>query len=528
MAAETAGVERALGAIGTTFRLMRLYPPTHPAVVEALKQIGEAIPGVAALGTVEWKVGVTGLHWHGQHLLPRNAQIAELAGLLYARGVRAVTLNPGMAPEHVLALFQVATGTVPPDDGTLGRITLTLGRRTSARLERLRTPTPTPTPTARPGPGPDAHVVTAPPAAPSPPTAVTTEHSTAAAADALMAGKRASAAFRPDVLPVDVEVKRAVTALGNAATTEEQAAAVDKLAGLAPQLLGLHDVAIVADAIAALDRLLPTANDPKVVQAIDQAAVALSGRGLVERLVHRLGEARVPPEEREAVVTAVAALASLSMGLVLDAFIAAPVDLRAPYRGAVRKAADRALDPLQGKLADPDAQVVAAAAEFVGLTGSPQAVALLIPLLRHASEFVREAALLGLAEAGGREIARPAMPALKDESVAVRAAAVRAVAAAGDPTSSTVLIRRVEQEPDEGVQAELLRAIGRLGARDALDVPARYAEPGGVMHRRSATVRAAAVDALRHIARPEARGLLELYSKDKEPAVRKAAEAGLK
>src|SRR2546426_4729854 len=61
MAAETAGVERALGAIGTTFRLMRLYPPTHPAVVEALKQIGEAIPGLAALGTVEWKVGVTGL-----------------------------------------------------------------------------------------------------------------------------------------------------------------------------------------------------------------------------------------------------------------------------------------------------------------------------------------------------------------------------------------------------------------------------------------------------------------------------------
>src|SRR6266853_1895659 len=476
MSAETAGVERALGAIGTTFRLMRLYPQTHPAVVESLRQIGEALPGLAALGTVEWKVGVTGLHWHGQHLLPRNAQIAELAGLLYARGVRAVTLNPGMVPEHVLALFQVATGTVPPDDATLGRITLALGRRSSARLERLRTPTPASGAPAIPEPSAES----------SSPTAVTTEQSTAAAADSLMAGRRASAAFRPDVLPVDVEVKRAVTALGNATTLEEQAAAVDKLAALAPKLLGLHDVAIVADAIAALDRLLPTAKDPKVVQAIDQAAVALSEPALVERLVHRLGEARVPPEQREAVVTAVAALASLSMGLVLDAFIAAPVDLRAPYRGAVRKAADRALEPLQGKLADPDA------------------------------------------EAGGREIARPAMPALKDESVAVRAAAVRAVAAAGDSTSSTVLIRRVEQEPDEGVQAELLRAIGRLGARDALDVLARYAEPGGMMHRRSVTVRAAAVDGLRHIARPEARGLLELYSKDKEPAVRKAAEAGLK
>ncbi len=79
MAADTAGVDRALGAIGTTFRLMRLYPPSHPAVAEALRQIGEALPALAALGTVEWKVGVTGLHWHGQHLLPRNAQIAELA-----------------------------------------------------------------------------------------------------------------------------------------------------------------------------------------------------------------------------------------------------------------------------------------------------------------------------------------------------------------------------------------------------------------------------------------------------------------
>src|SRR2546429_6792424 len=352
MAAETAGVERALGAIGTTFRLMRLYPPTHPAVVEALKQIGEAIPGVAALGTVEWKVGVTGLHWHGQHLLPRNAQIAELAGLLYARGVRAVTLNPGMVPDHVLALFQVATGTVPPDDGTLGRITLTLGRRTSARLERLRTPTP----------ASGAPVIPEPAAAPSPPSAATTEQSTAAAADALMAGKRASAAFRPDVLPVDVEVKRAVAALGNATTPEEQSAAVQNLGALAPQLWGLRDVAMAADAIAALDRLLPTAKDPKLLEAIDQSALALSERALVERLVHRLGEPRVPPEEREALVAAVAALASLSMGLVLDAFLAAPVDLRAPYRGAVRKAADRALEPPQGRLPGPGPPGGAAAA----------------------------------------------------------------------------------------------------------------------------------------------------------------------
>src|SRR5438477_371961 len=400
---DTTGLDRALGAIGTTFRLTRLYPPTHPAVQEALRQVGEALPPLAAVGTVEWKVGATGLHWHGQQLLPRNTQIAELAGLLYARGVRTLTLNPGMTADHVLALLQVA-----------------------------------------------------------------------------------------------------------------------------PQLLGLREVATSADAIAALDHLLTAARDPGLLAAIDAAAVALSDRALVERMVRRLGEPHVPAEEREALVTAVGALASLSMGPVLEAFLAAPVEQRAPFRAAVRKAADRAVEVLQGRLADKDPEVVAAAAEFVGLTGSPQAVTLLVPLLHHPSEFAREAALVGLAEAGGRETARPAMPALKDESVAVRVAAARTIAAAGDPASSTVLIRRVEQEPDEGVQAELLRAIGRLGAKEALEVLARFAEPGGMMHRRSATVRAAAVEGLRHIARPEARGLLELYSKDKEPAVRKAAEAALK
>src|SRR3989441_5235625 len=190
---------------------------------------------------------------------PPRSTLFPYTTLFRSRGVRAVTLNPGMVPDHVLAVFQVATGAVPPDDATLGRIALTLGRRSSARLERLRAPTSAPGAPASPAPA-----TPEPSAPPSPATAVTTEQSTAAAADTLMAGKRASSAFRPDVLPVDVEVKRAVAALGSATTPEEQSAAVDKLAAIAPQLLGLHDVAVVAEAIAALDRLLPTAKDPKL------------------------------------------------------------------------------------------------------------------------------------------------------------------------------------------------------------------------------------------------------------------------
>src|SRR5436309_7376361 len=127
MAIDTGAVDRALGAIGTTFRLTRLYPPSHPAVLEAMRQISSCLPALAALGTVEWKIGATGLHWHGQHLVARNTQVTELAGLLYARGVRAIQVNPGVTPEQCLALFGVAIGTIGPDDASLGRITLLLG-----------------------------------------------------------------------------------------------------------------------------------------------------------------------------------------------------------------------------------------------------------------------------------------------------------------------------------------------------------------------------------------------------------------
>jgi len=101
---DTAGLERALGAIATTFRLARLYPPTHPAVVESMHQVTAALPGLAELGPVEWRITATGLQWQGQQLLAGDAQVAELAGLLYARGIRGMHVDPGLSGDHVLAL----------------------------------------------------------------------------------------------------------------------------------------------------------------------------------------------------------------------------------------------------------------------------------------------------------------------------------------------------------------------------------------------------------------------------------------
>lgn len=526
MPIDTGAVDRALGAIGTTFRLTRLYPPSHPAVLEAMRQITASLPGLAALGTVEWKIGATGLLWHGQHLLPRNTQVAELAGLLFARGIRAIQVNPGVTPEHWLGLFGVAIGNVAADDPALGRINLLLGRRASQRLSAARAvdnPTPAPPPPV-PTPAPAAPPVSAAesPAAPAP---VSKPVSKLPAET--VGPVRASVTFRPDVLPVDVEARRAVASLQSATTPDEQRAMVAQVRNLTPDLLALRDLGAIAEVIAGLDRSLSKIQDPDVQQAIGEAAGALADDAVVERMVKRLGEPRVPPAERAHIVRAVGALGAVSAGPVVDAYLHAPAELREAYRAAMRAAGERAAEVLQSRIQSKVPEVVAAAAEFLGLSGSPQAQTVLIDLTRHADERVREAALLGLAEIGGREVSRPAMPALKDESVLVRTAAARAIAAAGDAGATTVLVRRLEQEKDEGVLAALLKAIGQLGSAEALEVLARFAEPGG-RPRRTPFVRAAAIEGLARLDRQEAKALLELYSRDKEPTVKRAAEASLR
>ncbi|HKC47430.1 MAG TPA: HEAT repeat domain-containing protein [Gemmatimonadales bacterium] len=498
-------LERCLGAIGTTFRLVRYYPPTHPAVQEGLRTVAAQLPAMAAMGTVEWKVGASGMHWRGAQVLPRNAQLSELASLLFARGVRGIQVSPGVTPEHVIALYNVATGTATLDDSSLGRITLQQTRRTTA-APRLSVAQLNP---------PMAERIVPPVEGPKWPRGGGGEL------------RRATAAFRPDVLPPDVESRRLIGSLLTADSPESLLAAAERLRELVPAVLELRDIALVAELIAGLDRALPRVQDEQTVEQLGLAGEALAEKSLVDRMVYRLGEARIAPVERGFLVGAVGALAAMSVRPTLRAYLAAPAELREPYRAAIRAAADRAMEPLEEALEDGDGTIVAAAAHFMGLTGSPEAVPLLSGLMKHQTDAVREAALYALAEIGGREIARPAVAALRDLSAPVRAAAARVIGVCGDPTASDALARRLEHEEDEGVLAGMLIAIGRLAAPGALGVLAKYAEPGSFLKRRTAHLRAAAIEGIGHIHSTEARALLELYSHDKEPTVRRAAEAAL-
>jgi len=495
MGAHATAVEHALGRIGAAFRLSRLYPATHPAVAEALAQVGAALAAVNAALPVELRVLPHGAQWTGA---PQAAAgqaggpLADLGALLFTHGVRTATLGPGTTVEHVLVLFAAATGNAALDDPGLGPIALSRAARRSTQRTAI---------------DPDAG---------GPP----------AGAPEMWQRHTAGVVFRPDALPAEIAARRGIQALRAARDAAAREAAAAALAPVAAELVARRHAGLAADAILALDAARQ-AEPGQVGPALARAAAAFAGGGVAELLLERVGDPHAPPGERDLVARAVGLLADVAAGLVVDAYLAAPAEAREPFRAAIGSIGERAVAPLEPYLADARPEVAAVAAEFVGLIGGARTADLLTPRVRHPDSRVREAALLGLARVGGRPLVRTAIPALRDPSPAVRAAAARAVAAAGDLSAVDVLVRRCDEEDDEGTIAEVLRAIGTLGGPAALDALTRFAQPGTLLRRRSPFVRGAAVAALGLIPGPEARALLERYTHDREPAVRRAAQAAM-
>ncbi|HXV90727.1 MAG TPA: HEAT repeat domain-containing protein, partial [Gemmatimonadales bacterium] len=317
-----------------------------------------------------------------------------------------------------------------------------------------------------------------------------------------------------------------IQALRAARDAPAREAAAATLVPVAAELVARRHAGLVAEAIVALDAARQT-EPGQAGPTLARAAAAFADGGVGALLIERLADPHVPSAERDLVARAVGLLADVAAGLMVDAYLAAPPEGREPFRAAIRSGGERAIAPLEPYLADPRPEVAAVAAEFVGLVGGARTGDLLTPRVRHSDPRVREAALLGLARAGGRPLVRTAVPALRDASAAVRAAAAHAVAAAGDLSAVDVLVRRADEEGDEGTLAEVLRAIGTLGGPGALEALKRFAQPGTMLRRRSPFVRSAAVTALAQVPGSEARALVEHYTHDREPAVRRAAQAAM-
>ncbi len=168
--------------------------------------------------------------------------------------------------------------------------------------------------------------------------------------------------------------------------------------------------------------------------------------------------------------------------------------------------------------------VVRNVAELMGDVKIEEAVPDLARCLGHADARVRRAAAVALAKIGTAATAEPLRHALKAGDAELRALAAASIGGPGSRALAMPLVALAEDEADPGVLKESYHALGRIGTPEADTARAAAAEPGGgLLRRRPAAPRVAAVEGLRIAGGKTATAALETLAGDGDKAVREAA-----
>jgi HEAT repeat protein len=141
--------------------------------------------------------------------------------------------------------------------------------------------------------------------------------------------------------------------------------------------------------------------------------------------------------------------------------------------------------------------------------------------LAHDTPKVRREAIMALGQIGGENAGVLVPSKLSDTDPDVRKAAAMATGQLRVVRAVKPLLERLEEEPAEEVQVEILLALGRIGDPGAVTAIEKRAEPG-FFQRVPTEVRIAAYRALWWIGTPRARKLVRDAEKDKSAEVRDA------
>src|SRR5688572_745305 len=168
------------------------------------------------------------------------------------------------------------------------------------------------------------------------------------------------------------------------------------------------------------------------------------------------------------------------------------------------------------------------AAELLGEMQAREAEPQLTELLRHSDDRVRRAATSALMRLGTTRAMNAIQEALKDGAPAMRMQAAAALVARKDVKTAATLVRALEDEKDDEVQAAFLLALGKLATPDAVQrlIKAVEAERG-LFKKKSTAFRVAAVQGLGESRTPEATEALRALVSDKDGDVAASAKVAL-
>lgn len=173
--------------------------------------------------------------------------------------------------------------------------------------------------------------------------------------------------------------------------------------------------------------------------------------------------------------------------------------------------------------------VVCSAADLLGEMRVEEAEAPLSLLRQHEDDRVRRAGTGALMRLGTPRALQAIQQALTDPVAQTRMQAAAAFVTQKDVrTSVPQLLRALDVEKDDEVQAAFLSALGKLGTAEAVQRLVLTAEPKrGVFQRKATTVRVAAVNALADARTDEALAALRRLQDDRDEDVNAAVTQAL-
>src|SRR2546430_9286501 len=258
-----------------------------------------------------------------------------------------------------------------------------------------------------------------------------------------------------------------------------------------------------------------------------QYSIALK-RMYTKSLLQAIAQLASAPGHRDDALLVLRRAGEDGVEVLLDLLIAAPTIEERRGIFMALTGMKEGTDQLVHMLGHHEWFVVRNVAELAGELALDDAVPALAQQLAHEDERVRKAVAMALAKIGSSSAAEPLRRALRDKSPEVRMHAALGVGGRKSNALAMPLVVAMEEEEDEGVERELILALGRIGSTAAVQALIKFAQPGGrLFGRRPAGLRATAVEALRLAATPAAIGTLEGLTDDGDKQVRAAAQSAL-
>lgn len=234
-------------------------------------------------------------------------------------------------------------------------------------------------------------------------------------------------------------------------------------------------------------------------------------------------------ERRAEAITVLRRFGSDATEILINQLISAEdVGQRRGYFNAIAQMTE-GTDILVHMLGHDEWFVVRNVAELCGEMKLEAAVPELTRRLAHTDDRVRRAVVTALGRIGSAGSVEPIRRALGDSSPQVRSQAAAGIEGARFRNVVPVLLQALESESHPEVQREMLKALGRVGTKEAIDVLVRTAQPPrGLFRKKHTTGRVDAIDGLRLANTAAALETIRDLLNDKDEEVRDAAEKALR